>query len=223
MVATTIENIKRRQIMPKRRSFINISYDDFIELMKMHSKSFDIEFIIDQENEWLIKELYYYFIGSSKFSKNLESGILVTGNYGTGKSLILNLYCQINNDFVKQKELKRYISIKHSKELALEIFEGTETLKAGRSVLRYYQKRDLFIDELGKEPIEGKTNIGIKVYPIIDLIDLRYHNGGLTFATANFKAESFETIYNKGITERFKEIFNHFELKGKSRRQHALH
>ncbi len=192
------------------RIFFKISSDEFKSLFSIMVKNSILdrkqlkEFIIDSQNKEIINNLYYYLIGNEKkFQGNLRKGILLIGNYGTGKTLILSAFCKIYSLL-----LNRTVLIAKAKELP-----GLISDKGIYS----YQDKIIMIDDIGKEQ-KQVNSYGTISKPVTDLIDLRYSRGALTFATANNTLEDFKPHYGEMTTDRMKEMFNILVLSGKSRR-----
>lgn len=207
-----------------RRKVFSISPDDYKKLFSIHANRYVVKrdpektFVIDKDNRDVMNQLYYWLIGSEQFDGKLSKGILLMGNFGNGKSLMLTSLVDVINDLVRKKtnetelleDMRNYQYIKkiHSKRLASEIRQdGIEKLL----------KRPLMIDDLGKEPKE-MNDYGTIILPVTDLLALRYDECALTFATANFK-ESFKEYYGETIYERMIEMFNFIEVPGESRRK----
>lgn len=195
------------------RVFIKISKEEFWKLLKLHSQTIFLErnnpspFLHDSNNIPVIADLYKYLVGDPTFmggKGNLFKGILLTGNFGTGKTVLLKSFCNIVMDLTPKR-----VSMLHAKEIPAEI------KKHG---LEHFYRRPMLIDDLGKEAKE-LNDYGTIIKPIVDLMSVRYDHGGWTFATANYKLDSFKQFYGETISERFIEMFNILELTGKSRRK----
>lgn len=204
----------------KKRKFSSITADELKELfmirlneqMKLRRKKED--FIIDDMNKQLINQLFYYIVGASKlFSGDFEKGILVLGNLGSGKTIIMQAFCQVWDDLFNTKmrttSAKKYVEfVMNPDKFRSETF----------NILPTYNKLTLFIDDIGKE--SKKVNLyGTEFCPIADLFAERYDNGSLTFATGNYTLDSLKEQYGETVTDRMKEMFNIIILKGKSRRK----
>ena len=203
----------------RKRKFAKISGSEFKELftlklnnqMRLRRKKNDFEF--DENNEELINQLYYYLVGNpEKFIGELEKGILVVGNLGSGKTMIMQAFCSLWNDLfeikIKSTTAKKYV----------ELLLDPDKFKSQTGILPNYGTGTAFIDDIAKE--SKKVNVyGTEICPMADLLAERYDNGVITFMTGNYRLESLETHYNKTIADRMKEMFNIIEIKGKSRRK----
>ena len=192
-----------------RRPYLKIEYDEFKPLLVeqanilLRQKNVWDSFIIDEKNEWLIRQLYLSFFGSTDFQGSLHKGIMVCGPFGTGKTIILESFCLLSNSLNHKK-----ITIIHSMELPDLINEKG---------FDYYMHRPIFIDDLGKEPGAIKV-FGREVRPAIELLTKRYDCGAWTLATSNYTTKTFTEHYGKTISERMKSMFNIIFFPGVSRR-----
>jgi DNA replication protein DnaC len=191
------------------KSHISMSYDEFRQLLS--SNAYDImmrrsvrrEYIIDQYNEPIMRQLYLYFTNSPQCVWNLNAGLIFGGKLGCGKSLMMMAYLRISDEYSR-----KLTTMVHSKTLSGLIKQNG---------LEPYVRRPLFIDELGREESEVK-DYGNVVKPVIDLFGLRYEEGARTYATTNFKYESLEKFYGEFIRTRMEEMMTYIQFPGESRR-----
>ena len=158
-------------------------------------------FTVDESNKEVINQLYYYLVGSDKFTGNLVKGILLLGVIGNGKTVLMESFVEVFN--LASNKIITYI---HAKDISRIIVDKE---------LGYLNKRPLFIDDIGKEQ-EAIKNYGTTIHPFEDVINERYKNFGLTFGTSNYKLEDLP--YDKHTLDRMKQMFNIIVLPGKSRR-----
>lgn len=191
------------------KCYIQISYEQFKELLSAYATEILIQravikpFVIDKDNGPVIRQLYLYFTNNPDCEWNLNAGILLGGNVGCGKSVLMLSFLRICNEYTSKRT-----TITHSKQLAgLIKKEGLE----------YYEKRPMFIDELGREELEAK-DYGNVVKPVIDLFSLRYESGARTYGTTNFNTKDLEGIYKNFIVSRMGEMMTLVKLPGESRR-----
>lgn len=193
-----------------RRPFLRINYSDFQPLfieqanLLFRQKNIWDSFVIDDGNKRIIEQLYLYFTGNTKFSGSLTKGILLSGPFGTGKSIILESFCHLSNRLNNIK-----ITILHSMELPEKIIDEG---------INYYLYRPILIDDLGKEARRIMV-YGREVLPAVELITRRYDAGSWTLATANYAIKTFTEFYGKTIAERMISMFNIITLSGNSRRK----
>jgi DNA replication protein DnaC len=199
-----------RKDIKNSRVFIKMSPEQFKEIfilnaeINLSKKNQDKQFIIDEDNKHIINNLYYYLIGSDRFEGDIYKGLFISGNIGTGKTLIMNSFVKIIEDI----SIKNVTKL-HSKAIAKHLKDNGED---------NLNKRPLFIDDIGKET-KVVNDFGTIKNTIPDLFALRYDEGAWTFATCNYKSKDLIDFYGETIFDRFKEMFNNFELSGNSRRK----
>ncbi len=211
----TIENLeqqlkKEKEKANSRRVFIRIDADLFRRIFVLNTnielakRNRDTEFVIDEMNKEVINQLYWYAVGGEKFNGDLKKGIMLVGNLGTGKTLIMSAFLN-TVEYASNKIITRF----HAKEVVSKLKEQEPD---------YYKTRPLFIDDIGKEP-NIINDYGTKLAPISDLFALRYDFGAWTFITTNHGGEELLEKYGGSTVDRFKEMFNIIKLNGNSRRK----
>ena len=103
---------------------------------------------------------------------------------------------------------RRRAFVAHAKQLA-GLFK--------KNTIENYDKRPMFIDDLGKEEVEVK-DYGTITRPWIDLFALRYDLASRTYATTNFNDKDLEKLYGEFICSRMFEIMTLVKIPGESRR-----
>ena len=190
-------------------------------------------FILDEKNENSFNLLCYYFIGDeSNFHKlayemdvdnaSLNKGILLAGNFGSGKTVLMQLFA---------KNSKQVYFIRAAKKIAND-FSNSEDKKIPQEYLEPYKNAindpatmfqplsGLCIDDIGSEQV--KNNYGNKSNVIGDLIEERYYSkyyGLFLHGTTNLSAQELKDYYGDRVVSRMREIFNFIELKGDDRRK----
>ena len=151
-----------------------------------------------------------------------SKGLFLYGDIGRGKSMTLMLL----RDYLKD------VGTRHKEYCKSEYRFGTEWMSASMIANRYAAdglpgldkllKHDccLFVDELGREP-NPASNYGTKMNVLQFLMQIRYDNrySCVTHATTNLPLCEIETVYGKYIADRYLEMFNFIEFKGKSLRR----
>ena len=199
----------RESNMRSFKSNLPMSYNEFKQLLSVHAyeimlqRSVRREFIIDQYNEPILRQLYLYFTNSPECHWNLNAGLIFGGKLGCGKSLMMLAYLRISDEY--------------SRKLTTRVHSKTLSGLIKQHGIEAYSRRPLFIDELGREESEVR-DYGNIVKPVIDLFGLRYEEGARTYATTNFNYNSLQNFYSEFIRTRMEEMMTYINFPGESRR-----
>lgn len=191
------------------KAYLPIGYDEFKALLTGYAETIMLErsvtrtFEIDKNNGPIIKQLYYYLTNNTDCAWNLNAGIILGGNVGCGKSVLMMAFLKISDQYTRKITTQI-----HSKLLASQLKTNG---------IDFYKKKPLFIDEIGREE-EKAIDYGNVIKPVIDLLSMRYEYGARTYATTNFKYEKLETFYGDFIRDRMEEMMTLVILPGDSRR-----
>jgi predicted ATPase len=208
------------------------SYDQTRAYMLYRAQSlFDGRFVLDEFNEPVFDLLCHYFSGSKEFislaagigvvNPRLEKGIILAGNYGTGKTWLMSLFRK-NNRQVYHVEQAKDIAFAYQKN-------GDEAIERHRNKIVnpfndptvFYQKNSgLCMEDIGAEDV--KNNFGNKTNVIGDILEARYVNDllGVWFhGTTNMTTAQFGDFYGGRVTSRLREKTNFIELRGPDRRK----
>lgn len=190
------------------------------------------QFELDTSNEIVFDLLCYYFAEDPLFVTTakemgckgeitLKKGIMLAGNFGTGKTWLLKLFAQ---------NRRQTYYIRTAKEIAtdyqthgVDAFEKYLKLFVNpiNDVATMFQKHSgLCIDDLGAE--DAKNNYGNRINVLGDLIEGRYFNeltGHLLHVSTNLTTDALEQFYGGRVKSRLREIFNLIELPGEDRRK----
>lgn len=181
-------------------------YRDFIKRLQMYC--FPNDFILSDETKNIIGQITLWFSNDDRFKGDSKKGILLRGNCGTGKTMIVETLLEV----IKQGDNKiaLLINVRDLQDLYIKNdIEKIEILK----------KRFLIIiDDLGVENTDIK-NYGNLLEPFNDLFDYRYRNRMETILTTNLTPERIKELYGDRILDRFKEMFNEYLFTIKSMRQ----
>lgn len=193
-----------------KRPIVQITQEDFkclfisIANRIILEDGFDHNFIINNDNKYCLNQIYYWLTGSKNFEGHtISKGIMLTGPFGTGKTLIIKTLIELYSDLTGYN-INAYNSLKIP---AMVKEFGTKN----------YEKKPMFIDEIGRETQEV-NDYGTKIKPIIELLSYRFNNNALTFATTNFDRDELIKIYKSYLATRIGTMMNIFELKGDSKR-----
>ncbi len=208
---------REKEKMQQRRLILPLAYPDFQNLFRsfgtvcLHNRNQNRNFIIDNDNEPMIEQLYFYATNNPAFDGDLSKGIMLQGKYGCGKTLILETYSLLHNHIVRKFSLN-YSLFTFIKSVELQ----EQIVKQSTGV---FARRPLIIDEFGRE---SKTimDYGNISRPISELLSLRSDTGVVTHGTTNFTFAtlSSDEFYGGMIGDRLKVMFNFITLNGESRR-----
>lgn len=172
----------------------------------MLAKKITGEYTVDQQNGYILKQLYFYITNNPACLWNLNSGLMFAGRPGCGKTLLMTAFCCFHST-----QTKKQVEIKHSKEIA-------NWLKTYDTDKEFPFTAPLFIDDIGREETEIK-DFGTTSKPVIDLLGLRYESGARTYATTNLKKDMLHKYYGgEYIGSRIDEMMTFVEFPGESRR-----
>ena len=185
-------------------------------------------FIIDQNNEMILRFLLYYFNGSSECEKipvckdpSVNKNIIINGGTGTGKSIIMqifSMYCKITENNlafynIDITELLNYYKTYNSINLyTFNIQSGTNYENTPFS----YCLNDIGVDLINQKSYG--TNVKLIIdewlqsrYAIWQKYNRRY------FITTNLTMKDIEKEFDFRLNNRFK-AFNIIPMIGESRR-----
>lgn len=195
------------------------------------SNIFHKQFVIDKKNEVLFELVCRYFSNDPVFESyaaqlgmkniSLKKGIMLAGNFGTGKTWMMQLF---------SKNQRQVFHIRNAKYIADAFSTDGEIISEGFSELIknpvndresfFHTHAGLCIDDMGTEGL--KTHYGNKKNVIGDLIESRYfkkNTGVFLHATTNLSVSELEEFYGERVTSRMREIFNFIEVIGEDRRK----
>lgn len=175
-------------------------------------------FIIDEFNEVVYNALFNYFLDIPDPNYDLNKGILILGDVGTGKTTIMRhfqRFLSFGSKNVFKIAESRLIVRDYLKSGIVGIEKWTFDLKAEGKHM------NLCIDDLGLESEEA-ANYGQKIDVMGEVIADRYQLfikfGIKTHAISNLGSD-LKTKYDERISDRFREMFNIVKLTGISRRK----
>jgi len=163
------------------------------------------KYTVDNQNKAVITEIIKWIIMDKSFKGDLNKGIWLSGDIGTGKTMILKILCEFM--MYADKIVAQYSALDVN-----NIFEERSPEKNRLFV------SPLFIDDLGTE--QPVINVyGTHTRPIYELLNKRYLDRRfLMFVTTNLSPAQIEERYGDRIRNRVKEMFNVMRMQGESRR-----
>ncbi len=178
------------------------------------------DFIYDQHNSEVIRNLFLYYSGQVG-GYDLKKGILLMGGNGTGKTTLL----QIFSEFGKRQYdgFRIYDCAKVANDFAmsgeLNVYTYNQTGYSRKAV-------NMAFDELGRETIPS-NHFGQKLNVMQHILHIRYNlwrsEGIQTYITTNCDADEIHQLYDnpndRFISDRIREMYNIIHLGGESRRK----
>ena len=144
-----------------------------------------------------------------------NKGLCFFGTLGLGKSITMRAMQQYMN-YLKRRDFK-------DPRLGMWMLSASELANKfaidGQPAIIPYSVDNLCVDELGREPLPA-SNYGTKMNVLQFLFQLRYDKRRTFFThiTTNLTMEEIAPKYGDYIADRFLEMFNFIEFKGKSLR-----
>lgn len=213
----------------------NWSYEQTRDFMLHRAKTLFNDpakpFVLDEYNEPVFDLLCHYFSESKEFvnvaakmkvkNPSLQKGLLLAGNYGTGKTWLMSLF---------RKNNRQVYHVEHAKEVAKAFHKnGEEAIERHYNkiknafqdpVVLYQEYSGLCMEDIGREDI--KNSYGNRTNVIGDIMEARYINkcmGPFFHGTTNFTVPQLEEFYGGMVVDRLRECNNLIELGGPSRRK----
>lgn len=229
---------EQQRIAEGRRRLIETNWDKDIYSGYMLNyrapKLFKFPFVLDAHNKPVFELLCLYFANDRGFismaegmgikNPSLEKGLLIPGNFGVGKSCLMELFAQ---------NKRQCFQMINTKDIAEDFRKSTDKEPFGFDkytdpVQNFFNDIKVFeqpysgicFDDLGTEDI--KNNFGNKVNVMQDIIEMRYakkHCGIMMHATTNLSAQGLTDYYGGRVASRLREITNFIQLPGVDRRK----
>lgn len=187
-------------------------------------------FRIDDNNRLVYNLLLRYFCEDAGFNimaingkveyPSIKKGILLCGNFGVGKTDLMNLFAvNFRQVFhvINAKQMSNEYSSNGDEAIAKYLSKTKNSFNDPQCLFQEYS--GLCIDDIGTEDV--KNNFGNKKNVIGDIIELRYDKGQvgpLFHGTTNLTALQLKEFYGGRVLSRMKEMFNFIELPGEDRR-----
>ena len=163
-------------------------------------------FVIDDCNRNAINELVNYLLRTGRFADQPMKGLLIRGEVGCGKTLLMEILKVI---FYYQWKVINLVP-------AIDLADACQ--RNNQAVIDRANRGIVCLDDLGQEASSVKT-FGSERYPLIETLTHRYIHRRLTFVTTNFTPAEIEQRYGNRIRDRLREMMHEIILPGGSRRR----
>ena len=225
--------IKLEELMPRHKpiqtldgktsTFSRYSLNELKWYFHNYVKKYHEGYEVDDENKEVITALLLYFSQNPAFESlpqikapSLKKGILLAGNVGSGKSLLLRI--------LKDMGLPSpSFQVKSCREVANAFlsdgFNGIRVYGSDSVQIRFekHVKRHVLFDDLGAE--SSVVHYGNKLNVIQEILLERYNHfvrfGLMTHLTTNLNRAELEQTYGHRVMSRMHEMFNFLTLGGK--------
>ena len=181
-------------------------YLDFIKRLRIYC--FPEELILSTEFKEVIGQMVLWYSNDKRFKLDMNKGIILRGNCGTGKTMLLETFLDIIEFGDKRNAILIHVRDLQNLYISMDL-DQIEILK---------KRFLLMIDDVGVENSEVK-NYGNVMEPFNDIFDYRYRNNLETIISTNLTPEKIKEIYGDRILDRFKESFNEYVFDFKSLRK----
>jgi len=176
-------------------------------------KTRDRDFEVDKENVKVIENLVKYFNEDSTGKYDLRKGIWIMGNFGSGKTLIMQAFSKMKKQFPKAN-----YHIKGCIEMNNQFSQfGYEGLSRFSKCFHNTKQEAICFDDLGEEE-PTIQHYGNAICVMAFLLSERYRRwlslGILTHVTTNKSFQELEEVYGARIASRVVEMFNIILLGG---------
>ena len=199
--------MKTQQLNKKIKQFkkVNSDYQEISkrELLNRIIYFLEPDFICDNVIKDIYEQLYYYFMEDSvRFNGKLKKGLLIMGNFGSGKTLAIEVF-QIFTFLIYKS---RCISFIFNDDITTSYQE-----KGIQGILNFNVDYEIIIDEFG-DNIGKQFNYGNSVNSIDYLLCKRYnmfrYNKIKTHIITNLNFDELQSNISPKLLDRFNEMFN---------------
>lgn len=174
-----------------------------------------------QEEYYL--DLYAYFMRKPR-RFDVNKGLLILGDIGTGKTLSFHVMRKIFGGFnmINTRYVVRDFFASNPNTLIIDKYGRESFKRINNDAFDYDQPLHWCFDDFGLE------SVNVKVYGNVanvmeEIIHDRYENflrhGMLTFATSNLDPKQLEECYGRRTTDRLRQMMNVYVLTGESLRK----
>ena len=187
-------------------------------------------FEVDDDNRFLYENLFRWLAGDpdccclspsdrhTVIRADLSAGIYVAGPTGTGKTLAIQLLCDLARLYKPQ--IQHYDKVKPLVWNEFRADDIVEMFRRGEEPTWLPTAPILAIHDLGSEPPEA-VNMGNRQNVVRQILERRADGCTMTIITSNFPMchDMVKSIYGDRVQSRLMSMCNYFELGGPDRRR----
>lgn len=185
--------------------------------------TFEPYFTLTPDQEEFYLDMYAYFLRKPR-RFDVNKGLLLLGNIGTGKTLSFQVMRKIFGGFnmINTRYVVRDFFASNPNTLIIDKYGRESFKRINNDAFDYDKPLHWCFDDFGLE------SVNVKVYGNVanvmeEIIHDRYENylkhGMITFATSNLDAGQLEECYGQRTTDRLRQMMNVHVLTGESLRK----
>jgi len=158
----------------------------------------------------ILRELALYAIRDKSFKGNLNKGIILIGDVGSGKTFAMDALCKVLTDINRNPVMNT-----SSRDIAKTFRRGSESMFSLEDKIE--RAPIMFIDDLADE-VDSSKVYGTEIFVGYEVLSTRYdawiNKGFVTLATSNLDRDNLLKKYGKRIDSRIEQMFNVVVLDG---------
>ena len=206
--------------------------DDVFQYIGSIGKTWVVNFHLNEHDRELYRRVFFYFFRDKEFNKinpkyDLNKGLLIMGNVGVGKSLMLMVFRKLVMEYLQNQVFTIEKTIDITGNFSLEGYSTIQqhsdlcfSNKNGRIADRV--PRSKCYDDLGSEE-QFTSFYGTKINVMEKILLKRYDffitHKMKTFITTNLSPNQLESRYGERVMSRLREMMNPIYYPGKDRRK----
>lgn len=192
------------------------------KVAKWVAKSVAPDFKLDDWIKPVFENLCLYFTKDPRFNGDLNKGIMLVGNVGVGKTLLMRAFARNKRqcfDIIKCRTVADEFS-EDGPEMMPKYYDAPKSLIG---TFEYFLQKQIgyCFDDIGTEDAPAhyyKNSMNVMEKVILNRYDNRLPYD-LTHFTTNLPMEDIEASYGTRVRSRLREMVNLIELPGDDRRK----